>query len=680
MEIAQRQLIFGPHRIAGNPAEAGRAPYIVAGRRMYILGHGSGELAPIGVEHLIGHMGGIWAHPVRVGDGIEARLETCSGEPMPAAEAALTERLNEVAWSWNSGPLHALRRDRVLPDAPACAICFSVENRGPAPVAGSLVVTAPLAFLGNWFSGVPVGEARYWRDGALLLGQDGLQPQWGLALGAHCAPDQCVITPGPSHTLVALTYHFNLAPGDRADWLLLLTVSHSGGAPAAALLWHDLLAAAWDLFAINGDAMTILKGLPRLECADQQLARDVALAQANLQMLWADYPDTGPYLLAGLPEYPQLFGCDTTYSVPGAAAGGFRAPIKSALETLAAYARRACGRVPHEITTNGRVFNPGNIQETPQLTIAVWDYLRWTGDLEFARRLFPLCHEGITELLPAHGGGGFYPYGDAMVERLGMGSRKLDSTCYAIAGLYALAKIAAAIGVDGTAYSERAATLNAAFERDWWIEAESLYGDSMHSDGRLQLDGHWTAVLPVQLGLASPERARRVLERLEREFINEWGMVHTRAREELVWTLPTGLMSLALFDHARAAQGLLLARNIARTAEHGTLGTFKELIPQGLCFIQLWSAGLYLQAIFEGLLGLRPDAPAHSLLIAPCMPAELPEVRVNDLRVGEHTVNLTISPRALRLTHCAGPQTLAVTYAGVTKLVAPGESLDRAVE
>ena len=81
-------------------------------------------------------------------------------------------------------------------------------------------------------------------------------------------------------------------------------------------------------------------------------------------------------------------------------------------------------------------------------------------------------------------------------------------------------------------YAERADAYNRDFEADWWLEEEGLYADSMHSDGRLQLDGHWTQVLPVQLGLASPERARRVMVRLEAEFVNQWGLVHTRGADE----------------------------------------------------------------------------------------------------------------------------------------------------
>jgi glycogen debranching enzyme len=348
------------------------------------------------------------------------------------------------------------------------------------------------------------------------------------------------------------------------------------------------------------------------------------------------------------------------------------------LLALARYAERACGRVPHEVTTNGRVFNPGNIQETPQFTIAVWDYLRWTGDVELARRLFPLCREGVTAYVPTIGGPDpRYPVGDGMVERFGMGSRKLDSACYLIAGLRALANLAAVLGEpDAAAYAARAASVNRDFEQDWWLEAAGLYADSMHSDGSLQLDGHWTAVLPVQLGLASPARAARVMASLEAEFVNQWGLVHTRTREESVWTLPTGLLALAAFQQGRAERGLELARNIALTARHGTLGTFKELIPEGLCFVQLWSAGLYIQAIVEGMLGIQPDATDHAVTLAPVMPADHPPVTLRDLRIGGHHLHLTITSRALSLDHVAGPQALTVRYAGTAYTVAPASTLE----
>jgi hypothetical protein len=147
-----------------------------------------------------------------------------------------------------------------------------------------------------------------------------------------------------------------------------------------------------------------------------------------------------------------------------------------------------------------------------------------------------------------------------------------------------------------------------------------------------------------------------------REWINQWGLVHTREREELVWTLPTGLLALTAFRYGQPSLAVHLLENIATTASYGTLGAFKELIPIGLCFVQLWSAGLYLQGIFEGLVGLRPLAHQHQLAICPRLPASWPWARLSELMVGEHTLSLRITPSSLEVLHTAGPTNLELLY------------------
>lgn len=679
MTITRRQFQLADYSFAAEGPAAVAAPYILAGPRLYAIGHGSGALGPIGIEHLVGEMGGIWAHPVKVADGFDVALRDPDGAPLEVADGQFNERLHEIGWDWRVGALRLVRRDRVLSGEPAYAVLLTLANAGGTTLSGQLAVDAHLKFLGCWFGGIPAAGGAYASSDALVLGHDQQQPAWGVALGAAVPPDELQIVPAERGVTASMRYAFTLEGGASRSWLLLLCISQDGGEAAAAAQWRERIDGAATAFADDGDE---LAGLPRILSDAAELQRDAAIAQANLRLMQADYPDLGPFFLAGLPEYPQLFGCDTEYTVPGAVAAGFAATTRSALLTLARYAERACGRVPHEVTTNGRVFNPGNIQETPQFVIALWDYVRWTGDLELAARLFRLCHEGLTEYVPAIGGlDARYPIGDGMVERFGMGSRKLDSACYVIAALRALANLAAALGMpDAAAYAARADAVNADFERDWWIADEGLYADSMHTDGRLQLDGHWTQVLPVQLGLAAPARAEQVLARLEAEFVNQWGLVHTRGADERVWTLPTGLLALAAFRTGRAARGLELARNIALTARHGTLGSFKELIPAGLCFVQLWSAGLFLQAIVEGLLGVQPDAPAHRLAVAPCMPADHPPVTLRDLRVGAHRLTLIISPRALELHHLEGPEPLTVFYAGTSHSVAPSTTLQHHAE
>jgi glycogen debranching enzyme len=481
--------------------------------------------------------------------------------------------------------------------------------------------------------------------------------------------------------VATLSYPFTLAPGQNQTWEFLLTADHERGHDGARHLFGQLAGTGEKLLIEKVDRyhQKVFQGVA-LESPERPVNRAFALAKANIQLLSADYgPNLPPYFLAGVPEYPQLFGCDTEYTVPGAVAAGFVETSKSALLALADYGQRACGRIPHEITTNGRVFHPGNTQETPQFAAACWDFFRWTGDIIFLRRVYPLCKEGIDDYMPAVWGpaGSLYPIGDGMIERHGMGARKLDSTCYLFQALRALRDMAEALEYpdDARRYAGRLSELGRRFEQDWWLEDEQMYADSLHSDGRPQFDGHWTVVLPLQLGMAGPERARRSLERIEREWVNRWGLVHTRAREELVWTLPTGLLALTAFRYGQGDLGLRMLQNIAETASYGALGAFKELIPIGLCFVQLWSAGLYAQGMIEGLLGLQPLAHLHRLSIAPCLPTNWPRARLAALAVGAHTLTLELRPDGLDAEHTAGPEPLDLRY----RLPAGGATLEHAI-
>jgi glycogen debranching enzyme len=245
-----------------------------------------------------------------------------------------------------------------------------------------------------------------------------------------------------------------------------------------------------------------------------------------------------------------------------------------------------------------------------------------------------------------------------------MGACKLDGVCYLYQALTALRDMALTLGRPGDAvrFAGYAGELAARFESDWWIDHEGMYADSLHLDGRQQFDGHWTVLLPVLTGIAAPEHAQRVLHRIMREWVNEWGMVHTRSADMRVWTLPTGLLALAAFRNGKADTGIQSLRAVGTTARYGTLGTLKELIPQGLCFIQLWSAALFVQGITEGLFGLSPHAHRHELVIEPHLPPGWSGATLHGLRVGDQTLELHVTPEYAEIRLLKGDTPLLARY------------------
>jgi hypothetical protein len=614
-------------------------------------------------------MGGAWAHPLRALHGWTLALEAPNGdmalEGAPLAELYATH----ITRRYTAGPLTVAWTELVAEDAAALLSIVRLENTGAENWRGALRVRAELDLRGCWFGGWEPAELRVdTHDAVAYRANNGPYAGRSAAI-ASSTPSTWLAEGSVAHGHVALA----LAPGATAEVAFCLLVSHHSEEPAQE--WaHSYASRAGELLAIKAARYAALDAETVLETPEPFLDQIWQIARRNTQALSADYPDLPAYLLAGLPEYPQLFGCDNTYTVPGALAAGFAPIVRSTLAALASYGQRACARIPHEITTSGRVFHPGNTQETPQFAVACWDYVRWTGDVGFLHQVYPLCVEGLEHF----GGtlaGGHYPLGDGMVERLGMGACKLDSVCYLHQALGALREMALVLGraEEAETFAGHAARLAERFERDWWLEAEGLYADSLHLDGRPQLDGHWTVAVPLQTGLAREDRARRALARIEAEWVNQWGLVHTRGAEESVWTLPTGLLALAAFRYGRPELGLHLLRNIGETARHGTLGTLKELIPIGLCFIQLWSAGLYAQGIVEGLLGVSPLAHRHEVTIEPRLPAGWPAMRLRGLAMGAHLLDVHVTPGAVEVLHVGGPAPLTVRSGALSAELAPGE-------
>ncbi len=647
-------------------------PVYLAGGPMYTICSIGGLIQPYGDEHIQGKMGGVWAHPMRVLHGWSLALADAEGITELDAAIACDLYGSHVTRHYEAQAIQLSWTEFVVEGRPALASMITIRNSGTIAWEGSLLVHAELDMRGCWFGGWNATTPQPHMDGSLLTVTGDGKPFGGRA-SALSVNAEAIWSAVDSRATARIA--ISLAAGQDRHITMALGVAHTGGVGAAGELAWNACTHADALLGEKIARYAALLGEVVLETPDPAINRAWLLARLNFHTLAAEYPDLPAYFLAGLPEYPQLFGCDNEYSTPGATAAGFGDLMRQTLTTLAAYGERACGKIPHEITTNGRVFHPGNTQETPQFAAACWEYARWSGDLAFLAQVYPLCVEGLDHFFWAleHTG---YPVGDGVVERLGMGEHKLDSVCYLYQALVSLREAAIALGkpADAARFDSQAIRLRERFEQDWWLEDEGLYADSMHLDRRTQFDGHWTVVLPFQLKLASEEHALRGMARIEQEWVNEWGLVHTRGAEPRVWTLPTGLLALAAFDRGRTDLGLQLIRNIAITAQHGTLGTLKELIPQGICFIQLWSAGLLVQGLLEGLLGLHPLAHLHRLTVSPQLPGDWPEVALRGLRIGAHTIDLRATHTSLSMAHRAGPQALTIMYNGREALVQVGET------
>jgi len=155
---------------------------------------------------------------------------------------------------------------------------------------------------------------------------------------------------------------------------------------------------------------------------------------------------------------------------------------KSMLRLLAKASERTngTGQIIHEMSTNGAVFNPGNMNETPQFVTACWDTYLWSGDLGFLEEMYPLMLKSMRWLEKQDLDNNGIPDGYGMMEIHGMDGEMIDVASYSVQGWEALSK-AALVMKDETHIDEwagkNAARLRKYINENYWVESASAYAD-----------------------------------------------------------------------------------------------------------------------------------------------------------------------------------------------------------
>ncbi len=667
------------------------------GRRLYVLGDIDGRFRPRSNPYdlyafgkpdprdpLAEKLQGVWAQPVKGLAGYAYSLDL-GGQRWDLLDAdTFTQSFASARFVFGRGSLHAVREDFAALNLPLLISTLTLRNDGTEALEICLSFVAAFDLQDAWFTHLAeqrnTGQLVTIEAGCLAARADALPEQWAVVVGGE--------RPGGEARLLGdgqgeLSYSLHMAPGAEECLAFGVAIHSQDGVVAGMQTLQDGLArrvalleekkAAYDCLLAHG---------PRLSCPDPTLNAAFDLARANLQMLEAESPGMGRYFYAGLEMFPFWFSNDGAYSLPGLLAGGFRSPALNHTRIGLDYLQD--GRIPHQISPSGKIAFAGNAQETPQWVASLWQAYRWTGDRDFLSAVYPGAVKGMFDyvlgVIDPDGDG--YPSGPGMVEAEGMGPEKLDSAAYTWSALLALAAMAAELGDGETARRarERAAGIAENFDRDWWDAANGTYAMSLDDNNRIYPVPHWAVIVPLEVGLASPERAAATFAALRARYLNRWGLKHTAGDDERVWTLPTVTLSRAAYRYSEPELGFAMLRHVADTLEAGSIGLFHELIPEGACIVQLWSAATFVRGVVEDLLGIQVDAPGHSLRVAPCLPAGWGTVELENLVFGEHCVSLRVEPGRLWVASQAGSAPLKIHCAfpagrQAGAVLAPGEQV-----
>ena len=710
-KVGLSALLEGTESIGGKPAYLG-SPFVTAGDRVYMVGHQNGSFPELG-WHIQGEMGGIWDHPVKLMDGFDAELifddrtlelnRADSFVNYPMANAHLYD-LKEVGLQ--------IERFQFAPDhREGLVVEYSIRNEGSAPIEFIFSFTGHSDLRPTWLgekTGMRDGvdRASYLEENGAWMVRDSLSP-WFLVYGAGSIPGSWSERENPysgQGSSNGLDYKLRLEPGENRS--LVFIIAGSLVSEERALQEYDGISAGYrDLLQQKRDRYKELERRSRLTIPDKEMQQAFEWLKYNCDWLLRSVPGTGSGIMAGIPDYPWWFGVDSEYALQGYMAIGQHEAAYSTIRLLDSISEKVNGngRIVHEVSTNGYVFNPGNINETPQFASLIREVYRWNGDTGFLEKYFPTVQKGLTWLMEENDSdGNLFPEGFGMMEIHGMDSEMIDVASYTQKAFRDASEMAEALGKEELAkeYAELASRLQGKINREFWSEEFGSYADFIGSDEQaleliedaivradtlekpwavreleetrkiikenpsgvprpFVLHHNWVVNTPMEMGVADPEKAAIALRTAER-FVNPFGVFVTGIDRDdsagsdegsfkgskvfsytgAVMTLPTGVQAVGENNYGRHDRALNYLERMTRTFSYALPGSMYEVSPDYGMMTQAWNIYSFAVPIVRQFFGIRPQASERTVLIEPGMPEQWEEASLENVRVGDNEVSV----------------------------------------
>jgi glycogen debranching enzyme len=329
----------------------------------------------------------------------------------------------------------------------------------------------------------------------------------------------------------------------------------------------------------------------------------------------------------------------------------------------------------------------GTADATPLYLITLHAAWRATGDMDLLRRHIETA-EGCLSWIDRYGdrdGDGFQEYqtrspagyenmawkdsGDSVVYPDGSLVKGPKALCelqgYVYDAWLRMSEIFEALDKPDRARELRAkaANLFKRFNEVFWDEELGFYAFALDGDKKKVLTIASNAGHCLWSGIAPPERAARVVERLMApDMWSGWGIRTLSAENPAfnpynyqtgsVWPHDNAIIALGFKRYGFGLEAARIARDISEAASHFLSNQLPELYTTierdersfpvqylGANVPQAWAAGSVF-ALLQAILGFVPDAPRGKLHVDPLLPAWLPDLTVLDLRVGGHCFDI----------------------------------------
>jgi glycogen debranching enzyme len=373
------------------------------------------------------------------------------------------------------------------------------------------------------------------------------------------------------------------------------------------------------------------------------------------------------------PGFGWYFGRDTLWTLYAVNSYGDKTLAKQALEFIARR-QRADGKIMHEFSLTADDLH-GDLNwatlgyeyaaadATPLFLMAVADYVRATGDLDFLRAHWDQLKKAY-EFDRAHTTNGVYDntQGTGWVEAWPpkMPHQEIYLAALDQASSQAIADMAKlmqdqAMATSASAQSKQIAEVVASYR-----QSDGAYAFSRNPDGSFDPTSTiFPAVALWSSKVSLPKPDTMLSLWASHHFSTDWGLrsVNDTAavfdpisyHQGSVWPLFTGWASLAQYRTGRPLAGYAaLMRNVDLTwaQDPGFItevlsGRFFQPLGRSSSH-QLWSSAMVLSPAIRGLFGIDADAQHRALHLQPHLPATWDFAELRNVRVGDDLYVVTL--------------------------------------
>ena len=195
----------------------------------------------------------------------------------------------------------------------------------------------------------------------------------------------------------------------------------------------------------------------------------------------------------------------------------------------------------------------------------------------------------------------------------------------------------------------------------YWNVNEKYFYDSFNSkpDNSLTIN----PIIPLILNQINNDKARPMLEKIESEFVSKYG-IRTRSFKDKkyspsgyhtgsVWGLTTGWGICSEFLNNNISKGLKYLNFLVKDMERNQIGSLSEVLNAETgeligCSMQAWSSALFIIAMDEFLLGIKPNLIKKELILEPKIPKNWDKIK-REKRIGNNFGNFIFQRKRNKL-------------------------------